>query len=256
MVMAREKNRSAEKSYSITIADQCIHYRVIGDGPPLVLIHGFGVSGHIWQRILPYLSQHQQIFIVDLPGYGQSTFKPPWNLRAMAPLLITWLRQMHLTPVTLMGQSMGGAIAIHIAASAPELVKHLILVNAAGIPLNAQLPELTRRSIHSLLQPGNGGYPLALLYDVLQPRLRLFWQSAQEMIRSDFRSELASITLPTLIIWGECDVLLPLSLGQTLHDTLPHATLVTLPKCGHRPMLAQPELLSKLVIDFLQNPAM
>jgi pimeloyl-ACP methyl ester carboxylesterase len=72
------------------------------------------------------------------------------------------------------------------------------------------------------------------------------------MLRSDLRLELASITTPTLIIWGERDALLPLALGRALNTALPHATFVTLPGCGHRPMLAQPECFSQIVLDFLQ----
>ncbi len=248
-----EKKSQVEKSYTMYIEGQCIHYSVSGSGVPLVLIHGFGTSGQVWRWILPYLAQEYQVFVVDLPGYGRSTFKAPWRLRTMAPLLLTWLRGLQLSSVVLIGQSMGGAIAIQMAALAPDLVKQLVLVNAAGMPLNARLPELIMRSMYSFFQPGNGSYPPTLIYDVLRPRPRLFWQTAQEMIRSDFRADIASITLPTLIIWGERDALLPLSLGQALQAALPHASFTTIPGCGHRPMLAQPELLSKLIIDFLKR---
>jgi pimeloyl-ACP methyl ester carboxylesterase len=216
-------------------------------------VHGYGVSGYIWQSALPYLAQHHHVFLVDLPGHGHSPYNGQWQLREMAPLLATWLRAMQLPPIALMGQSMGGAIAIHLAASAPELVQRLLLVNSAGIPLEATLPHLVRRSAHSFFQRGNGSYPVGLVRDVLRPRPRLFWQAAQEMIRSDFRTELASITQPTLIIWGERDVLLPISLGYTLQAALPHAQFATLPNCGHRPMLAEPEVFSKLVLEFLDD---
>jgi pimeloyl-ACP methyl ester carboxylesterase len=79
----------------------------------------------------------------------------------------------------------------------------------------------------------------------------LFWQTAQEMVHSDFRAEIAAVKIPALIIWGKQDVLLPVSLGQALHAALPHATFIILPDSGHRPMLAHPELLSTMVLDFL-----
>ncbi len=242
-----------ETFHTYSISGQHLHYRSAGQGTPLVLVHGYGVSGYLWQRVLPYLAQHYHVFLVDLPGHGHSTYNGQWQLREMAPLLATWLRAMQFPPIVLMGQSMGGAIAIHLAASAPELVQRLILVSAAGIPLEATLPLLVRRSFHSFFQLGNGNYPLELVRDVLRPRPRLFWQAAQEMVRSDFRAELASITQPTLIIWGERDVLLPLSLGYALQAALPHAQFATFPNCGHRPMLAAPKAFSELVLRFLHD---
>ncbi len=241
---------------SVLLNGYKLHYSFVGAGSPLVLIHGFGVSGHVWQRMLPYLARQHQVFIVDLPGYGRSTYRgtgTSWQLRAMAPLLATWLQQMHLSPVHLIGHSMGGAIAIHLTAQAPELVKSLVLVDAAGIPFHSTLPVLAARSIHSTLQRGNGGYPLSLLRDIVRPRLRLFWHGARQIVDSDFRAELASLAVPTLIIWGEQDVLVPISLGYQLYDALPHAIFVSIPASGHRPMLARPALTSGVVLEFLEE---
>jgi pimeloyl-ACP methyl ester carboxylesterase len=247
------RKQIVETAHTMTIAGKHLHYRAAGAGTPLVLIHGYGVSGHIWQRMLPYLAQQHQVFIVDLPGHGQSALTGSWRLREIAPLLAQWLQQMKLPPVALVGQSMGGAIAIHLTAHAPECVKRLVLVSAAGMPLQAQLPTLAVRSVRSFFQRGNGSYPLALVQDILRPRVRLLWQSAQEMVHSDFRAELATITVPTLIVWGERDVLIPITAGHALSAALPHATFITLPRCGHRPMLAQPATLSRIVLDFLQD---
>ncbi len=242
----------AASTHKVTIAGHQIFYRCLGSGSPLVLLHGFGVSGHLWLRCLPYLAQERQVLVVDLPGHGQSKLAGRWRLRAVAPLLAAWLRQMHLPPVALMGHSMGGAIAIHLAAHAPDLFERLVLVNAAGTPLQAQLPALMMRSLRSMLQPGSGGYPLELLQDtLLKPRPRLLWESAQEMLRSDFRQELARIDLPTLILWGERDLLLPLQMGHALREALPHATFITMPQSGHRPPLSQPGEFSRIVLDFL-----
>ncbi len=225
----------------------------MGAGSPLVLLHGYGVSGYIWQRALPYLAQEHQVFLVDLPGHGRSRLAKDWKLREIAPLLIRWIREMHLPPLALMGQSMGGAIALHLTATAPELIQSIILVSSAGMPLHTSIPTLAARSACSICQPGNGGYPLQMLLDTVKPRPRVWWQSAQEMKISDFRQEIAQIKHPTLIIWGERDLLLPIRLGHELHRALPDARFVTLPQSGHRPMLTQPATFSQIVLDFLQN---
>lgn len=238
--------------FTTVLAGQRLHYRVMGQGSPLVLIHGFGTSGYVWQRVLPLLGRTYELFVLDLPGYGRSPAPRSWQLRAIAPLVAEWLHKLQLPPVAVMGHSMGGAISIHLTAIAPKAVKQLILVNTAGLPLQVPLPDLIWRAARSAIQPGNGRYPLGLLLDVAYPRFRVLWQTALEMQDSDLRPELASITSPTLIIWGERDLLLPVSFAYTLNSALPQARLITLPDCGHRPMLAQPEQFSQVVRDFLQ----
>ncbi len=200
---------------------------------------------------MPYLAQERQVYVVDLPGHGRSTLSNVWKLREIAPLLAQWLRRLELPPVALVGHSMGGAIAVHLAAYAPDLVERLVLVDAACLPLDRALPVMITRSARSMVQRGGGSYPLAMLRDTLKPRLRLLWQAAREMGSSDYTAELATLTLPTLIIWGERDVLLPLTMGKALAEALPHATFVTLPESGHRPPLSQPVEFSRLVLDFL-----
>jgi len=256
--MLSKKPQGTSTTHVTTIAGHRLHYRMLGveDGPPLVLIHGFGTSGHIWHYVQPYLGQCYRLYIVDLPGFGRSKLAGPWRswrLQEIAPLLAQWLCALGISSAAVMGHSMGGAVAIQLATCAPEIVKQLILVNTVGLPLQTHLPAMAARSAHSFLQRGNGGYPLPLVRDVLRPRFRLLLQSAQETVRSDFRQHLAQITIPTLIIWGERDVLLPIALGRNLSAALPHAQFVTLPGCGHRPMLAQPAEFSRIVLDFLHE---
>jgi pimeloyl-ACP methyl ester carboxylesterase len=252
--MLSDKQTYAEIAHSMIIAGQPLHYRIAGTGSPLVLIHGYATSGYIWQRALPYLVRQHQVIMVDLPGHGRSLLKGAWRLREMAPVLAHWLQELNLPPAALMGTSMGGAVAIHLTAYVPELIKSLILVCSAGLPLYASVPELTARSIRSFLQiERNRSYPLGLVLDALKPRPRLWWESAHEVASSDFRKEIAMLMLPTLIIWGERDLLLPVSLGHELRHAIPHATFVTLPYSGHRPMLTEPVTFSQIVLDFLQD---
>ena len=201
--------------------------------------------------MLPYLARHYQVFLVDLPGYGKSSFTSPWRLREMAPVLIKWLKTLKLSPVVLIGQSMGGAIALHMSALAPASVRQLVLISSAGLPLKMSFPQLAFQSTRSFFQRKNGQYPAELRKDILQSNPLLFWQATQEMMGSDFRTEIAAITMPVLIIWGAQDLLLPLSFGKTLSAALPQATFITLPDCGHRPMLSHPALLSEMVLRFL-----
>jgi len=251
--MLSRKIQLPEQVERITIGKHHLHYRIVGTGMPLVLIHGYGVSGQSWQHVLPYLAQQHQVIIVDLPGYGQSKISGTWQLREMAPLLARWLDKLGLKSVALVGHSMGGAIAIHLAAHRPEKISKLVLVNSAGLSLQAHLPQMTARLVHSVLQTGNGHPPLPLIRDILQPRFPVLWQTAQQMKHSDFSAELAQIQAPTLIIWGQRDVMLPIELGYRLKELLPHATFTIIPHCGHRPMWGDPALFSQTVLAFLRS---
>jgi pimeloyl-ACP methyl ester carboxylesterase len=243
-----------ETSHTLMISGQRLFYRVAGAGSPLVLVHGHGVAGAIWQPVFSLLAQHYQVFVVDLPGHGRSShFSGDWQLRRIAPLLADWLQQMQLEPVTLLGHSMGGAVSLLLTTSSPQFIQRLILVNAACLPLNAPLPILAARSFGAFFQPENGSYPPEVLRDHLLTPTTILWQSAQEMVKCDLRQELALLRVPTQIIWGERDLLLPLELGHRLHAGLPHATFVTMPQCGHCPMLAQPTTFSEIVLRFLHQ---
>lgn len=239
-----------EVIYTTQVHQHLLYYRVIGEGSPIVLLHGYGVSSHVWHYISPLLAQHHQLWMVDLPGYGRSKHYGVWELRAIAPLLLTWMQQVGLSSTVVMGHSMGGAIAIHLAASAPQVVNKLIIVDSAGLPFQSSLPRMALRTVRSALQSG-GKYPRQLIRDMLQPRLRLLWSSAQEVVHSDFREEVALIQQPTLIIWGEQDPLIPLSFGQQLQQALPHAQFALLHHSGHRPMMNEPQRFSQIVLDFL-----
>lgn len=241
--------------HTIRVADQSLSYRTVGTGQPLVLVHGYAASGHMWQLVLPYLAQHYQVFVVDLPGHGRSPLTGTWRLREVAPLLIRWLQEMRLPPVSLMGHSMGGAICIQMAAAAPEILRSVILADSAGLPLNAHLPKLVVRSVRSALQPGNGRYPMAMIRDMVRPRPRLWWQCARELVESDFSQEAARISAPTLIIWGGRDVMIPINVGHTLNKAIPHASFEIIESCGHRSMIGQPDTFSKVVLDFLSRTA-
>ncbi|HYT42992.1 MAG TPA: alpha/beta hydrolase, partial [Methylomirabilota bacterium] len=124
------------------------------------------------------------------------------------------------------------------------------LVNAVGIPLQIDLLTLFHRAILSSLQNVKKSSRVDFISDITLSNPRLLWHSLLELISIDLRPELATITIPTLIIWGERDLLVPLPLGQALFRALPHAYFVSLPNCAHRPHFTEPEKFSRLVVEF------
>ncbi len=239
----------AGKAYYSIVHGHRIYYRVYGSGSPMILLHGFGRSGSTWQHILPYL-QNYQLVVVDIPGYGHSRFIGQWRFREVTLLLETWLHKLKIQPVTLIGHSLGGGIAIHLAALTPERIQRLILVNAVGMPLQIDLPTLLYRSLLSSLQNVKKNNRVDFIIDITRSKPHFLWKSLLEVINIDLRAELAGITIPTLIIWGERDLLIPLSDGHALRDSLSHAFFASLPDSGHRPHFTEPEKFSRLVVEF------
>ena len=237
------------KAYFTIVHGHQLYYRAYGGGSPMVLLHGFGRSGSTWQHILPYL-QNYQLIVVDIPGYGHSRFVGQWRFREVTLLLVTWLHKLKIQPVTLIGHSMGDGIAIHLTALAPELIQRLILVNAVGIPLRRDLPTHIYRAIFSSLQNLKKHSRVNFLIDITRSKPHLLCKSLLEVINIDLRAELAAITIPTLIIWGERDLRIPLSDGQALRDSLSHALFTSLPDSGYRPHFTEPEKFSRLVVEF------
>src|ERR1051326_3721826 len=107
-------------------------YRAAGEGQPVVCLHGLWNSSAVWKRAIDLLSPNYRVYAPDLPGHGQSPAQLPWLLREVAALLATWMRSLEISPATLVGHSMGGALAIMLAAAEPQLVDRLVLVNTIG----------------------------------------------------------------------------------------------------------------------------
>lgn len=261
-----------------------VRMRVIeaGEGSPLLLIHGFLVSHLEYDAIIDPLAEHHRVIAVDLPGFGESE-KPsparyPYGIEAFAEAVADVIAAMDLGRVSLLGHSMGGAIALTLAAEHPELVEKLVLVNSLVYPFpldfKSRLPllpvvgpflfkQLYGRSMFRAYFRDNvfaPGYPLPLdridaYYDRFNtPAAR---ESAYAVLRSmlDTRPVVARIpriTMPTLVVWGRDDRLFRPSLGQRLSREIPRARL-ELMDTGHAPNEEQPEQLAALVSEFLRS---
>src|SRR5260221_12221073 len=148
-IVQLKEMRRTDSSYSLIIREHQLYYHVAGKGNPVLILHGFGRTGYAWLHRIPGLIQQRQVIAVDLPGHGRSRLSGDWCLHEVTSLLATWLQQMKLPPMTVIGHSIGGAIAIHLATLLPELIDRLVLVNTIGIPLQIDLPTLIGRGILS-----------------------------------------------------------------------------------------------------------
>ena len=261
-----------------------VRMRVIeaGAGRPLLLIHGFLVSHLEYDRIIDPLAEHFRVIALDLPGFGESEKPPPtrypYGIEAFAEAVADVIAAMELGRVSVLGHSMGGAVALTLAAEHPELVEKLVVADALVYPFpldfKARLPllpvvgpfifkQLYGRSMFRAYFRENvykPGFALALdridaYYDRFNtPAAR---ESAYAVLRSmlDTRPVVARIprvSAPTLVIWGRDDKMFRPALGQRLARELPSARL-ELFDTGHAPNEEQPEQFAATVTEFLQG---
>jgi pimeloyl-ACP methyl ester carboxylesterase len=231
---------------------QELAYRVAGSGQPVVLFHGLWNSSSIWQETIQTFSPYYRLYAPDLPGHGQSPPRLPWKLREVGAMLAAWMRSLELSPATVIGHSMGGALAMLLAAAEPELVDRLVLVDAAGLPMKQPLLRALTRAGLGLTNRQTLRYRSRYGFgNRLQSLATL--QAADEVLACDLRPELSAIRCPTLIIWGTRDPLLPAHTAALLQRSIQGAELVLLPNVRHQPQRQVPHIFHNILDDFLER---
>lgn len=229
-----------------------IFYRETGSGSPVILIHGLSGSGRWWQQNIDFLARSHHVYVIDLVGFGRSG-RQRFQLAGAADLLAKWMEQLSIEKATLIGHSMGGFISIDLASSYPEKVERLVVVDAPALPLDRNRAKTALRLIRAVLEMPRPFLPI-LFGDGWQAGPRTVYLAAHELLGSDISHKLSRVRVPTLVIWGDRDWLVPLNIGVRLYDRLPCADFVVLDHAGHNPMWDRPDLFNPLVETFLQKP--
>jgi len=284
-----QKNREvvfhSDHSRFIDVDGIRVHYQEAGDvnAPALILIHGFASSTLVWSKVFLHLARSgYRVIAVDLLGYGYSA-KPrngEYTISGQARLLIRLLDHLGIPRAIFVGSSYGGAVAATCALDYPDRVEKLILVG----PVNNNRP-LTFTLMRLFGSPVFGDVVSPLLigsrrllrrrmkrvYDrhawVLDERrvearhLPLRASGTQRAIIRTVRGwdaerisrEAHLIRQPTLLLWGENDLEIPLADGERLHAAIPGSRLIVFLNCGHLPHEEYPEAFTNVVIDFCKR---
>jgi pimeloyl-ACP methyl ester carboxylesterase len=220
-----------------------------GSGEPVVFLHGANAP----EGQLPFmkeLAQRYEVFVPDHPGFGRSD-TPDWieHVGDMAYFYLDVLKKLDLTGVHLIGNSLGGWIAAEMAVRSTERLKSLTLVAAAGIYVEGvprpDLFLLTPRELAAAIFAdqefaAKHAAPLSPEAEAVQTKnkfmtAKLTWQPRSH--NPDLRKWLHRIDVPTLIVWGDSDQLIPPAYAKEYGRLIPSAELALIPKCGHLPQI-------------------
>ncbi|RDI47184.1 alpha/beta fold hydrolase [Nocardia mexicana] len=250
-----------------------IHVAERGDGPPIVLLHATGHDHHDFDPIVDHLADRFRVLAVDWPGHGESDPLPPEIVASamlFADVLDDLVDALGLDTITLIGNSVGGYAAARLAATRPELVSRLVLVNTGGYTGRGALvragtrilgtPALARtifpRLIPRYMRAQSENDHVVQTKAVARARtsdgaglIAALWRSFAD---PDYDLRGARIVAPTLLVWGMLDIVLPPREARSVQTALPAAQLVTL-ETGHVVFSSDPDGFLSHVTDFLNR---
>ena len=252
-----------------------LNVEISGSGTDLVLLHGWGMHGGVWDSVRDDLAQQFGVDVVDLPGYGASGACAPYNLEAVArQVLVALPEHTHVA-----GWSLGGQVALQMALLAPARIERLVLIGTtpcfrirAGWPhgmSDAALAEFSQGIEQNYegtlkrflsLQARSGEEARAVIAR-LRETLFARGRPTHETLRAglkilsdlDLRADVNAITHPTLIIHGSHDTLAPSAAGAWLAQALPNAALELIQGAAHAPFLSHPQQTLKCMKRFLNG---
>lgn len=258
----------------VAIGGHTIAYRELGDGPPLVLLHGWPLDSREWRRQLDGLSDEFRVVAWDAPGAGRSSDPPETaRLADWAAWLAEFIEALGLAPAHVAGLSFGGGLALELFRQHREVVRSLILMSAyAG--WGGSLPheevqrrlELTRRNTElppaqwvpawiSTLLPEGASPELAEELETMATDLHpTATRTALEgFAEADLSGTLAEVDVPTLLLYGEVDVRAGREVWDPIHQGIPGSKLVVIPDVGHMVDMQAPERCNAEIRAFVRQ---
>jgi pimeloyl-ACP methyl ester carboxylesterase len=237
--------------YEAQVGGWPVRYEAAGKGEPVVLVHGLSGSTRWWSRNVSDIAGRYRVYLVDLPGFGtMRRLRRRFILAEAVDWLSEWMDAVGLERAHLVGHSMGGSICLRLAASRPEAVRRLVLVAPTGVP--------TGRSMVGHLGPLFGAAFYArpsflpvLVRDALRTGPATLWRAARDLLAEDLREDLRRIGVPTLLVWGERDTLVPTAVGDLLRGEIPGSRLLVLERAAHVPMFDRPKEFNAALLSFL-----
>ena len=281
----RPQSAGARRHF-LTLHGQRLAYLEAGQGPPLLLIHGIAEAAWAWEVIIPALARRHRVIAPDLLGHGRSA-KPrgDYSLGNQATLMRDLMISLDIERATLIGHSLGGGITMQFAYQYPERCERMVLVASGGLGQDVTfvlrslglpgadivaplfLSNTTRNMILGTVRwLGRRGVKAS-------PGQKAMWRSyaglTEPATRAAFIATVRAVidqrgqrvsalerlylarSMPTLLLWGENDRIIPVSHAHSAHEEMPGSRLEVINGAGHFVQLEKPQRVAELILDFL-----
>ena len=267
-------SRYADKTLeekTVNIDGNSIRFLEEGDSDHvLLLIHGLGASAERWEHVIPLFSKKHRVIVPDLVGFGHSE-KPSvdYTTDYFADFMYKFVSKMQIKNFSIIGSSLGGQIGAEFTSNHNDLVKKLVLVSPSGI-MKHSTPALDTY-IMAALYPNNESATMAFqtmsgqtqideelitgfVERMKMPNAKMAFMSTLLGLRDAevITEKLGMITIPTLIVWGENDPVIPIKYSESFVSSINDCRFYKMVKCGHTPFVEDPKGFFDLVSDFLK----
>ena len=256
-----------------TVNGASIHYQEQGQGElAIVLLHGFPLDSRVWKAQVEALSGRHRVIAPDLRGFGRSASADAFTMESVADDVHALLADLGALPAVLGGLSMGGYAALAQAKKYPTDLKGLMLIDTRAEADTPEGREARQKMIELVRQKGSAAVAEAMMPKMLaagtaatspavvrelgaimesQPPRTIENALVAVRDRPDFRDDLASIAVPTLVLVGEADAITPPAMSETMHKNIPNSKLVKIAGAGHMTPMEQPEAVNRAIRDFV-----
>ena len=243
-----------------------------GSGGNIVLVHGLGASAERWEFVIPKFNQHYRVIVPDLIGFGYSD-KPlvDYTIEFFSDFFSDFLKKIQLDKTNIIGSSLGGQIAGQFAAQNPTSIEKLVLVSPSGIMKHSTpaLDAYVMAALYPDVQGAKNAFQMMAgpakqvnqkIVEEFVKRMKLpnakmaFMSTLLGLKNAELLSKsLKKISIPTLIIWGENDPVIPIKYADEFLSCMQECRFYMMDNCGHTPYVDDPTKFAELVLDFLES---
>ena len=235
-----------------------------GSGPTIILLHGLMGAVSNFETTLNSLPNHGfRVILPMLPLYSMPLLKT--NVKQLSKFINKFTEDLNIKKYSILGNSLGGHIGLILALQFPQKIDNLILSGSSGLyenTLGGKFPKrgnyeyIKQKTEEVFFDPSKASKQLVdEVFEIVNNKEKVIrvLMMAKSAIRHNMKDELPKITQKTCIIWGENDKVTPPEVGKEFHQEIQNSDLFWIKKCGHAPMIEQPEIFNQILVDWLKD---